>query len=147
MPPLLAEDALRGVFEPYILFPAGTLHLLGYRLPCRLEFVLHDGVSFLIHSSEDHYRLVPPVEGNQEVLPVVDHVAGHRILDFRIETGFDQLTTSANRFHQGHRILRPIIGRRTTSIPTARPGHLCDLSSASIKDVAHIADVGIPILL
>jgi hypothetical protein len=93
VPPLLDEDALRGVFEPYILFPDGTLHLLGYRLTCRLEFVLHDGVSFLIHASIYHYRLVPPVEGYQEVLPVVDHVAGHRILDFRIETGFDQLTT------------------------------------------------------
>jgi len=84
VPPLLDEDALRGVFEPYILFPAGTLHLLGYRLPCRLEFVLHDGVPLLIHTSIYDYRLVPPMEGNQEVLPVVDHVAGNGVLDFRV---------------------------------------------------------------
>ena len=50
--------------------------------------MLHDGESFLIHTAKYHYRLVAPMEGDQEVLPVIDHVAGDRILDAGVETVF-----------------------------------------------------------
>lgn len=53
--------------------------------------MLHDGESLLVHTSEYHYRLVPPVEGDQEVLPMVDHVTRHRILNARLKGRFDHL--------------------------------------------------------
>ena len=64
---------------------------LGDGLTCSLQLMLHDGESFLIHTAKYHYRLVAPMEGDQEVLPVIDHVAGDRILDAGVETVFDHL--------------------------------------------------------
>ena len=64
---------------------------LGDRLPCSFKFVLHDGKSLLVHASKYHHWFVPTVKGNQEVLPVIDHVAGDRILDAGVETVFDHL--------------------------------------------------------
>ena len=91
----------------------GAIHFVSFRhnappglgdgLTCSFQFVLHDGESFLIHASEYHYRLVAPMEGDQEVLPVIDHVAGDRILDAGVETVFNHLRKRPMSIRRGRR--------------------------------------------
>ena len=83
---------------------------LGDRLSCSLELMLHDGESLLVHPSEDHYGLVPTVEGDQEVLPVVDHVSRHRILNARLKGRFDHLRLSVEVSGAGF-LIPPIVPR------------------------------------